>query len=80
MDQIPKKKEVTMNCKARVDENSCSGHGDCVDVAPTIFRLDDDLAEVIADGPLELLIEAAEACPAAAISVIDPSSGEQFYP
>ncbi len=24
-----------MNCRARVDENSCSGHGDCVDVAPS---------------------------------------------
>lgn len=69
-----------MSCRAIVDENSCSGHGDCADVAPSIFRVDGDLAEVIADGPLELLIEAAESCPAAAISVIDPSSGEHLYP
>ncbi len=69
-----------MNSRARVDENSCSGHGDCVDVAPSIFRLDDDIAEVVADGPVELLIEAAEACPAAAISVVDADTGEQIFP
>jgi len=69
-----------MNCRAIVDENSCSGHGDCVDVAPGIFRLEDDIAVVTADGPIELLIAAAEACPAAAISVVDPSSGEKLYP
>ncbi len=69
-----------MNCRARVDENSCSGHGDCVDVAPSIFRLDDDIAEVVAGGPVELLIEAAEACPAAAISVVDGDTGEQLFP
>lgn len=69
-----------MNCKAQVDENSCSGHGDCVDVAPSVFRLDDDIAEVVADGPVELLTEAAEACPAAAISVVDIDTGEQLFP
>ena len=69
-----------MNCRARVDENSCSGHGDCVDVAPSVFRLDDDIAEVMADGPAESLIEAAEACPAAAISVVDADTGKQIYP
>jgi ferredoxin len=63
-----------------VDENSCAGHGDCVDVAPSVFRLDDDIAEVIGDGPLDLLIEAAEACPAAAITVVDADSGEQLFP
>jgi len=49
-------------------------------VAPGIFRLEDDIAVVTADGPIELLIAAAEACPAAAISVVDPSSGEKLYP
>jgi len=50
-----------------------------VDAAPSVFRLDDDLAEVMGNGPLELLLDAAEACPAGAISVID-ESGEQIYP
>jgi ferredoxin len=71
---------MKMNCRAIVDENSCSGHGDCVDVAPSIFRLDDDIAEAIAEGPADLLIEAAVSCPAAAITLVDSSSGEQIYP
>ncbi len=49
-------------------------------MAPSIFRLDDDIAEVVAGGPVELLIEAAEACPAAAISVVDVDTGEQLFP
>jgi len=69
-----------MTCRALIDPNSCSGHGDCVDVAPSVFKLDDDIAEVIGDGPIELLMEAAEACPAAAVQVIDNDSGEQIYP
>ncbi|MCO5316259.1 MAG: ferredoxin [Solirubrobacterales bacterium] len=69
-----------MNCRAEVDANSCSGHGDCVAAAPTIFRLEDEIAEVLNDGPEDLLIKAAESCPAAAIAVFDGSSGEQIYP
>lgn len=69
-----------MNCRAEVDEYSCSGHGDCVLAAPAVFRLEDEVAEVIADGPEALVIAAAEACPAAAISVFDASTGEQIYP
>ncbi len=49
-------------------------------MAPSIFRLNDDIAEVVADGPVEMLIEAAEACPAAAITVVDLDSGEQLFP
>ena len=35
---------------------------------------------VVGDGPRELLLEAAEACPAGAISVVDADTGEQIYP
>jgi len=62
-----------------VDENACSAHGDCVDLAPQIFRLD-DVAVVIGTGPDDLIMAAAEACPATAISVFDEASGEQVYP
>lgn len=63
----------------RVDPNECSAHGDCVEIAPEVFRLD-DTAVVIGTGPEDLLIEAAEACPAVAISVIDSETGEPIYP
>jgi len=62
-----------------VDPSECSAHGDCVEVAPQVFRLD-DTAEVIGTGPYELLLEAAEACPAVAISIVDQDSGETVYP
>jgi ferredoxin len=68
-----------MGCIAKVDELSCSAHGDCALVAPGVFEVD-DVARVVGEGPRELLIEAAESCPAGAISVVDPETGEQIYP
>lgn len=68
-----------MRCIARVDDTACSAHGDCALVAPGVFEVD-DVARVVGDGPREVLIEAAESCPAAAISVVDADTGEQIYP
>jgi ferredoxin len=68
-----------MACIAKVDEMSCSAHGDCALVAPGVFDVD-DVARVVGDGPRDLLIEAAESCPAGAISVVDTETGEQLYP
>jgi ferredoxin len=62
-----------------VDPNECSAHGDCVDIAPDVFQLD-DVAVVIGSGPADLILEAAEACPAVAISVVDSESGETIFP
>jgi ferredoxin len=53
-----------------VDPNECSAHGDCVEIAPEVFRLD-DVAVVIGAGPFETILEAAQACLAVAISVVD---------
>jgi ferredoxin len=64
---------------AVVDPNECSAHGDCVEIAPQVFRLD-DTAVVIGTAPPELILEAAEACPAVAISVIDDESGDTVFP
>jgi len=62
-----------------IDPNACSAHGDCVDLAPEVFRLD-ETAVVIGAGPDDLILEAAEACPAVAISVTDTATGETVYP
>ncbi len=62
-----------------VDPNECSVHGDCVDIAPEVFRLG-DVAEVIGAGPDELMLEAAEACPAVAITIVDSETGETVFP
>lgn len=68
-----------MSYVAVVDPDECSAHGDCVDVAPQVFRLD-DTAVVIGAGPYELILEAAEACPAVAISIVDEETGETVFP
>jgi ferredoxin len=62
-----------------VDPNECSAHGDCVEIAPQVFRLD-DTAVVIGTGPDELILEAAEACPAVAISIVDTGTGATVFP
>ena len=62
-----------------IDESACSAHGDCADVAPEIFRID-DVAVVVGSGPDDLVLAAAEACPSVAISVVDSGSGETVYP
>lgn len=62
-----------------IDQAACAAHGDCVDVAPDVFRLD-DVVTVIGTGPDETILAAAAACPSVAIAVVEDSSGEQVYP
>ena len=71
-----------MNPVARVDARACAAHGDCLDAAPHAFTLDGDDIAVPTGAPatLDQLIAAAEACPSAAISVVDADTGEQLYP
>lgn len=68
-----------MSYLAVIDESACLAHGDCAELAPDMFVLD-DVARVIGAGPHELLLAAAEACPATAISVLDEQTGETVYP
>jgi ferredoxin len=62
-----------------IDKEACSAHGDCVELAPEVFELD-DVARVTGTGPDELMLAAAEACPATAIRVGDGATGEQVFP
>jgi ferredoxin len=68
-----------MSYYAEIDTNACAAHGDCVDLAPEVFVLD-DVAQVVGQGSDELLLAAAEACPSAAIRLLDSDSGGQIYP
>ncbi len=63
----------------KIDKGACSAHGDCVDIAPTVFALG-ETAEVIGTGKDKLILKAAEACPTLAIEVIDSETGETVYP
>jgi ferredoxin len=68
-----------MNYVAHIDESACAAHGDCEAIAPEIFRVE-HVAVVIADGPDELMLEAARACPAVAIAITDRATGARVFP
>jgi ferredoxin len=62
-----------------IDESACLAHGDCEEMAPEAFRVE-DTATVIGTAPDERLLEVARACPACAIVLVDAQSGQQVYP
>ena len=62
-----------------IDESACLAHGDCEEMAPEVFRLE-DFATVIGTAPDEELLEVARACPASAIVLVDKDSERQVYP
>jgi ferredoxin len=68
-----------MSYVPQVDDGVCLAHGDCAVVAPDVFRVD-EVAEVIGTGTPDTVLAAAEACPAAAITVIDSETGQQIFP
>jgi ferredoxin len=68
-----------MTYTVEIDEAACAAHGDCVEQAPGVFALE-DVARVVGTGPDELLLAAAEACPSAAIRIVDAESGSPVYP
>lgn len=68
--------------KARVDRELCVGIGNCVAIAPTVFRLDDQNKVTVLDPDSVdegILIEAAKSCPENAI-IIEDNNGNQSYP
>jgi ferredoxin len=68
-----------MTWVAVIDEDACAAHGDCAEIAPEVFEID-DVARVVGTGPEGLLLAAAEACPSTAIRIVDGDSGDQLYP
>jgi ferredoxin len=65
---------------ALIDPNACIAHGDCEELAPGIFRVEDGLSVAVGDGPDELMLAAAEACPTNAIRIIERETRRQRYP
>jgi len=68
-----------MSYVPRIDESSCIAQGDCVELVPDVFQLD-DFAKVVGTGPDDLTLAAARECPVEAISVFDSETGAQLYP
>lgn len=68
-----------MSYIATIDEGSCIAQGDCVELVPDVFQVEDS-ATVIGTGPDDLILAAARQCPVEAIMVVDSDTGEQVYP
>jgi ferredoxin len=62
-----------------IDEYSCIAQGDCVELIPDVFQVD-DFATVVGTGPDDLILAAARDCPVEAISIVDSETGAQVYP
>lgn len=62
-----------------IDQSSCIAQGDCVELLPDVFAVD-DYATVIGTGPDDLLLTAAKACPVEAITIVDSDTGAQVFP
>ncbi len=65
-----------MTWKVRVDPQLCQGSGMCAGTVPEVFALDGERARVRAEGiePDERVLDAADICPAMAITVHDGAS------
>jgi len=72
--------EVAM--KIVVDRDECIGCGNCSDIAPAVFELDDEGLTKVVDpqgADDDTIREAAESCPVDCIHLYD-DSGNQVYP
>ena len=68
--------------KVRIDRDLCLGVGNCVAIAPTVFKLDNENKAVVltpSSVDNDKLLEAAESCPENAI-IIEDDDGRQLYP
>ncbi len=68
--------------KVNVDRELCIGVSNCVVIAPTVFKLDDENKAVVLDPSSvddDALLEAAESCPENAI-IVEDDEGRQLYP
>jgi ferredoxin len=69
-----------MTWQLRVDERSCMASGVCASLAPELFQLETDTARPVAPEvePDEMALDAADSCPAMAITVTE--SGTEIGP
>ena len=68
--------------RMKVDRELCTGVSNCMAIAPTVFKLDDENKAVVLDpGSVDedTLMEAAESCPENAI-IVEDDEGNQLYP
>ena len=72
-----------MGLEVRVDHAVCMGNGQCVALAPEVFRHNEDRQSEVVDpagAPEDVVLQAARYCPTGAITVVDAETGEQLFP
>lgn len=65
-----------------IDQSRCIGAGNCVTIAPTVFRLDEEQIAYVLDPTTvddETLLDAARSCPTDCI-YLDTPDGKPVYP
>ena len=77
-------RRITMSkYKVTIDRNLCIGAGSCVAIAPKVFALDSEAKAILLPTANEEddanILEAAKACPVAAI-IIQDETGKQVFP
>ncbi|MDD5702472.1 MAG: ferredoxin [Dehalococcoidales bacterium] len=68
--------------KVIVDRDLCVGIGNCVAVAPSVFKLDEENKAKVLDissASEDKIMSAAESCPVNAI-IVEDDQGNQLYP
>ena len=70
---------AVMKVRVHIDKGECLAYGDCAELAPEAFEVD-DVAHLVGSAPLRKLVDAARACPSEAITLIDAETGEQIAP
>jgi ferredoxin len=68
--------------KVRVDRDLCVGIGNCVAVAPSVFKLDSSNKATVSNLSSvseDKIMSAAESCPVNAI-IVEDDEGNQLYP
>jgi ferredoxin len=66
-----------MRFRVMIDESTCLAHGDCEELAPEVFHVE-EVARVVGSASLETRLAAVETCPVGAISVVDDDTGERI--
>jgi ferredoxin len=68
--------------KIEIDRTMCIGSGNCVNLAPEVFELDEENLVDFTDDPQDIdqdrLVEACSLCPVDALGVVE--DGEQIVP
>jgi ferredoxin len=63
----------------QVDHDICAGFGECVNLLPDVFALNDEGLAVVLDADaveLDMLKEAADVCPVSAILLLDEDENQ----